>query len=199
MQSEVVALLMIGGLRSSASPPCGIGDAFRGTALTPPSLPPDHTLQPLSNMSRRVLSLPLRTRYVQPTWTCRRCLTIEADTTGAPPPPFESHGETYEPLLPSIRKDIGRSPFDNLELRRPAERKPRTGPVLPHRIPPQYLQHCDDQYLNKAEREERAQLTVHKDIRGVVVSAGLMDKTVRVRVPGRTWNRKIGKVRDACN
>lgn len=33
----------------------------------------------------------------------------------------------------------------------------------------------------------------HKDIVGVVVSAGKMDKTVKVRVPGQRWEKKIGK------
>ena len=28
----------------------------------------------------------------------------------------------------------------------------------------------------------------------MVVSAGKMDKTVKVRVPGQRWNKKIGKV-----
>jgi len=30
---------------------------------------------------------------------------------------------------------------------------------------------------------------------GVVVSAGKMDKTVKVRIPQQKWNRKIKKVR----
>lgn len=34
-----------------------------------------------------------------------------------------------------------------------------------------------------------------REIQGVVVSAGLMDRTVKVRVGGRVWNDQIKKVR----
>ncbi|KLU84589.1 mitochondrial 37S ribosomal protein S17 [Magnaporthiopsis poae ATCC 64411] len=35
-----------------------------------------------------------------------------------------------------------------------------------------------------------------REIQGVVVSAGLMDRTVKVRVGGRVWNDQIKKVRE---
>jgi small subunit ribosomal protein S17 len=38
---------------------------------------------------------------------------------------------------------------------------------------------------------------VNRDIRGVVVSAGLMDKTVKVRVGAQKWNKIINKVRNS--
>ena len=65
---------------------------------------------------------------------------------------------------------------------------------LKHQIPTQYLQHSTDDRLNLAEKREREKTDKHKEIKGVVVSAGLMDKTVRVRVPGERWNKKLAKV-----
>ena len=41
----------------------------------------------------------------------------------------------------------------------------------------------------------KAALRVKHELRGVVVSSGLMDKTVKVRVGGSKWNKIVHKVR----
>ena len=41
----------------------------------------------------------------------------------------------------------------------------------------------------------KAALRVKHELRGVVVSAGLMEKTVKVRVGGAKWNKIVHKVR----
>ena len=40
---------------------------------------------------------------------------------------------------------------------------------------------------------------VTHELHGVVVSAGLMQKTVKVRVGGQKWNKVVNKVRQALN
>jgi small subunit ribosomal protein S17 len=42
----------------------------------------------------------------------------------------------------------------------------------------------------------KAARRVTTELRGVVVSAGLMEKTVKVRVGGQKWNKTVNKVRD---
>lgn len=140
-------------------------------------------------MSQRALTLPLRTRIVRSPWICRRCLATQADT--APSPPIDnafSRADTAPaPPIDDTFPQAGR-PFET----------PRKNPILAaklaHRIPSQYLQHSTSDDLNLEEKQDRDKAKKHKEIRGVVVSAGMMDKTVRVRVPGRRWNRRIGKV-----
>jgi small subunit ribosomal protein S17 len=59
----------------------------------------------------------------------------------------------------------------------------------------QYLQHSTSDALHTDEKVQREKAPpVTRRIVGVVVSAGRMHKTVKVRVPGQEWNRKIGKV-----
>lgn len=41
----------------------------------------------------------------------------------------------------------------------------------------------------------KAARRVTHELHGVVVSAGLMDKTVKVRVGGQKWNKIVNKVR----
>lgn len=128
-------------------------------------------------MSKRALTLPLRASRPRPQWICRRCMATQPETY-APPP--------IDPLPPAAdgpgQDHLNK--MNSLLSRR-----------LPHRIHPQYLMHSTSDKLNAAAKAERdAHIEKHKDIRGVVVSAGLMDKTVRVRVPGKRWNKKIGKV-----
>lgn len=41
----------------------------------------------------------------------------------------------------------------------------------------------------------RAAQRVTRELHGVVVSAGVMQKTVKVRVGGRKWNSQVQKVR----
>lgn len=51
---------------------------------------------------------------------------------------------------------------------------------------------------NEKAQRERVQGEVaggHKKMVGVVVSAGKMDRTVKVRIPGQRWEGRIGKVR----
>lgn len=126
-----------------------------------------------TGMSQRALTLPLRTRGIQSAWICRRCLATQAES------------------IPSLNSE---API--------ASQRPHRAQVtevlsrrLPHNIPTQYLQHSRSEHLDPIEKAQRdSHIEKHKEIRGVVVSAGLMDKTVRVRVPGRRWNKKIGKV-----
>lgn len=40
----------------------------------------------------------------------------------------------------------------------------------------------------------RAARLVKRELHGVVVSSGLMDKTVKVRVGGQKWNKTVHKV-----
>lgn len=44
------------------------------------------------------------------------------------------------------------------------------------------------------EKEQRAKTEEHREIVGVVVRSGKMDRTVTVRLPGQRWERKVGKV-----
>ena len=82
---------------------------------------------------------------------------------------------------------------------------------LPHAIPPQYLFHVKRGVLPPRDRHEQKHLfkwalegysnvegqrkSKHvREIKGVVVSAGKMDRTVKVRVPWQRWEQKIKKV-----
>jgi ribosomal protein S17 len=42
----------------------------------------------------------------------------------------------------------------------------------------------------------KAARRVTHELHGVVVSAGLMDKTVKVRVGGQKWNKIVNKVKE---
>ncbi|KAF2724205.1 nucleic acid-binding protein [Polychaeton citri CBS 116435] len=124
-------------------------------------------------MSHRAITLPIRSlsrQASQQQWVCRRCIATQAEVTpsgsgAAPPPPFDP-----------IRKQ-------QKILARP----------LAHAVPPQYLQHTTTDALNPREKAQRDHTEPHKEIVGVVVSAGKMDRTVKVRVPTRRWEPKIGK------
>lgn len=67
--------------------------------------------------------------------------------------------------------------------------------VLPHSIRPQLLQHVDPAMLHGRERDAALKSQKHHEIVGVVVRTGRMDKTVSVRVAGRRYEPRIGKVR----
>lgn len=69
---------------------------------------------------------------------------------------------------------------------------------LPHPVPIQYLQHTTSDKLSEEEQEWRRKTPPHGQLVGVVVSAGKMDKTVKVRIPGQRWEKKIGKVGRVC-
>ena len=171
-------------VRRSPSPPRDVEEMLQRASS------PHATLHVTLVMSQRALTLPLRPRFPRPQWICRRCLATEVDATTPSADPIPPPSETP---LPSAVKPLGRT------RQKPS---PLTGNAperflatrLPHRIPPQYLQHSTSDDLNSEEKKEREQAEKHSEIRGVVVSAGLMDKTVRVRVPGRRWNKKLGKV-----
>ncbi|KAF2772593.1 nucleic acid-binding protein [Teratosphaeria nubilosa] len=66
-----------------------------------------------------------------------------------------------------------------------------------HSIPLQLLQHLSDesaQLLPVEEQEVRGRLgPAPKSNTGVVVSAGKMDRTVKVRMVGKKWNNKVKK------
>ena len=65
---------------------------------------------------------------------------------------------------------------------------------LRQKIPVSYLQHSTTDLLPAHEKEQRAETVPHKQLIGVVVSSGKMDKTVTVRVGTQTWNKRVKKV-----
>ena len=146
-------------------------------------------------MSSRTLVLPVRslsrqTHHTQ--WICRRCLATQqtsSPTISSPEPPPQrilkdpSETSTYDATLPSSQRDYRLTKTD-FHLKKP----------LSHKIPRQYLQHSTSELLHQNEKKEREKAIAHKRIMGVVVSAGKMEKTVKVRCPGRRWEGKIGKV-----
>lgn len=171
-------------------------------------------------MSRRTISLPFRlASSVAPKphmnqWVCRRCLSTQPDGTNAaasitpiaqsaapPTPPVESPAtasseapSSYDSTLPASKRNYPLNKTD-FHLKK----------ALPHSVPLQYLQHSTSDALapkEKAQREKQwlqAQINGQKDprknlLQGVVVSAGKMQKTVKVRIPTRRWEGRIGKV-----
>lgn len=150
-----------------------------------------HTTPMTANMSQRALHLPIRTLTARngAQWTCRRCLATEPVSPSQPPmpPPQKkdpSETSNYDPSLPSSQRDYRLTPTDFYLKRH-----------LPQRIPDQYLQHSTSPILHLEEKVQRETVSKHKRIIGVVVSAGKMDKTVKVRLPTQRWNTRIHKVR----
>ena len=147
-------------------------------------------------MSQSALSLPIRTlagaRRRGGQWICQRCLATQTNTSlpsvDSPPPPRilkdASDADNYDPTLPSSQRDY-RLTKNDFHLKK----------ALPHKLPVQYLQHSTSEILHQTEQAQREQTRKHKRLVGVVVSAGRMEKTVKVKMPGQTWNKKIGKVR----
>lgn len=151
-------------------------------------------------MSRRTLSLPIRTlssvRPSNPQWVCRRCLATQSgNVTASPTPDFlhakEPSPDNYDPTLPASQR-IGpdgkpyRLKKSDFYLKKMLPQK---------RIPDQYLLHSTSEILHVKEKKQRELLKPHKKIVGVVVSAGKMDKTVKVRIATQIWNTRIKKVR----
>lgn len=65
---------------------------------------------------------------------------------------------------------------------------------MPHFVSPQYLQHVQPGMLHGEEAKRMQGLQKHKELVGVVVRTGRMDKTVTVRIPGRRWEARVKKV-----
>nr|POF14961.1 hypothetical protein CFP56_71908 [Quercus suber] len=140
-------------------------------------------------MSRRAFTLPLRIvsssappSRNQPlqSWICQRCLSTQTSPTPlTTPPPTASVADANSDSSASAEW--------------------RTAQILAtplkHRIPPQYLQHSTSPFLHKEEiaQREAEGLRTHTQITGVVIDAGKMDKTVKVRIVGRRWEKRIGK------
>lgn len=147
------------------------------------------TSSPSLTMSRRALSLPIRT--ISPAnplsghtqWICRRCIATQAPLQADSP-------QTYDPTLPFAQR-IGPDgqPYTLTKTDRVLKRV-----LKQQRIPVQYLQHSTSEILPDGEKAQREQTVLHKKAVGVVVSSGKMDKTVTVRIGGQTWNKRIGKV-----
>lgn len=136
-------------------------------------------------MSARALSLPIRAlsrpQIAQQAerYTCQRCLsTTTAQAQDTQPTPAG-----YNPSLTASQRDYSLTTTDRLVKR-----------ILPHTIRPQMLQHVDPTKLHGRERDAAEKIGKHKEIVGVVVRTGRMDKTVSVRVAGRRYEPKIGKV-----
>lgn len=145
-----------------------------------------------------------RQQIVQQTerYTCRRCLhTTQAQAQDATPVQIDTETPTATPVtassaslaeynatLPASKRDYPLTKTDRMVKR-----------ILPHSIRPQLLQHVDPAKLHGRERETALKNQKHAEIVGVVVRTGRMDKTVSVRVAGRRYEPRIGKVRfTAC-
>lgn len=148
-------------------------------------------------MSRPAYTLAFRSgvRVQRAPWLCRRCLATQASSS--------SSRDATVGLSPLSPDEITEASSELAALSSPTAQQPRPRWVglknlsqpLPHRLPPAYLRLCDPQALTPEEREHQKRVPASKTIRGVVVSAGKMDKTVKMRVAGQRWNKKIGKVR----
>lgn len=159
-------------------------------------------------MSARAFALPIRA-FSRPQvaqqaerYTCRRCLhTTQTQAQEATPVQINAQAPTlcpadplhaqatpapvkgYNPALNASQRDFPLTTTDRLVKR-----------ILPHGIRPQLLQHVDPAKLHGRERSVALRNPKHKDIVGVVVRTGRMDKTVSVRVAGRRYEPRIGKV-----
>lgn len=161
---------------------------------------PAHTIAP--TMSRPVLSLPIRAlSSTQPNasqWVCRRCLATQAEaptsTTPIPPANLPDRSVTstpkYDPTLPASQRIGPDGKVYRLNRRDFLLKKP----LGQDRIPTAYLQHSTAKHLHINEKAQREKTVPHKQIIGVVVSHGKMDRTVKVRIGKQTWNPRIGKV-----
>ncbi|KAF2858873.1 nucleic acid-binding protein [Piedraia hortae CBS 480.64] len=129
-------------------------------------------------MSQRSLILPqrffpqIKPHYTR--WICRRCLTAPAATQAQPP---------SDPPVGNPRSSHREQTKIATLLSTPITAK----------IPPQLLCHSTSSLLPLEEQEQRAATRPHKEITGVVVSSGKMQKTVKVRVQGQKWNSRIKK------
>jgi hypothetical protein len=160
----------------------------------------------IPKMSARAFTLPIRA-FSRPQitqqaerYTCRRCLhTTQTQAQEATPVQIESEAPNntlpisisestttaaYNPALKATQRDYLLSRTDRLVKR-----------ILPHSVRPQLLQHVDPMVLHGRERAAALRVQKHHEIVGVVVRTGRMDKTVSVRVAGRRWEGRIGKVR----
>lgn len=157
----------------------------------------------IPNMSARAFSLPIRA-FSRPQvaqqaerYTCRRCLhTTQTQAQEAAPVQIDAQAPIlpvpvsqpktaakYNPTLNASQRDYRLSKTDR-----------RVKTILPHTIRPQLLQHVDPALLHGRERDAALKAEKHKEIVGVVVRTGKMDKTVSVRVAGRRYEPRIGKV-----
>ncbi|GAB7324640.1 hypothetical protein MBLNU13_g08523t1 [Cladosporium sp. NU13] len=137
-------------------------------------------------MSARAFTLPIRA-FSRPQvaqqaerYTCRRCLhttqtqaqeatsvQIEAEAPILPVPVSEPKtAAKYNPTLNATQRDYPLSTKDRLVKR-----------ILPHSIRPQLLQHVNPAVLHGREREAALKAEKHKEIVGVVVRTGSMNKT----------------------
>ncbi|KAK3674456.1 hypothetical protein LTR78_005542 [Recurvomyces mirabilis] len=157
-------------------------------------------------MSRRSLSLPLRlassASSQRSSWICRRCLATQAAEL-----PSAIDAVVSTPTLPSgSAATTSQAQHGDPRLSASGRKDPATGRVqtlsrtdrllkapLPHPVPEQHLQHTTADYLPEEELWARSRTQPHKKIVGIVVSAGKMEKTVKVRVAGQRWEPRIRK------
>lgn len=157
-------------------------------------------------MSQRTFTLPLRlasSSRPQSQYVCRRCLATQSTnthpSTGVYQTPWLPEGtplpENYDPSLPFEKRTLSETGEDGKPQHyRLTKTDWYLKKGLPHAIPPQYLQHSTASHLAHEERQQREKFQDHKEILGVVVSSGKMDRTVKVRLPGQRFERKVGKV-----
>ncbi|CAK4034756.1 nucleic acid-binding [Lecanosticta acicola] len=141
-------------------------------------------------MSQRALALPIRTlsspHRLPSQWICQRCLSTQTDTPTSPVSPAEqgvTAPSTYDPTLPFSQRGYPLNKTD-FNLKKPLKQA---------RIPEAHLRYSTSDLLHQNEKGQREKAIPHKKIVGVVVSAGKMQRTVRVRVAGQKWNKRIGK------
>ncbi|KAI7460347.1 glycosyl transferase, partial [Hortaea werneckii] len=156
-------------------------------------------------MSQRTLTLPLRlasSSRPQSQYICRRCLATQSTntlpSTGVFQTPWLPEGtplpENYDPTLTFEKRTLSETGEDGKPQHyRLTKTDWYLKKGLPHAIPPQYLQHSTASHLAHEERLQREKTQEHREILGVVVSSGKMDRTVKVRLPGQRFERKVGK------
>lgn len=160
-------------------------------------------------MKQRLLSFVSRPPIREPgaQWLCQSCLAKASkrsiSSTAPSLHPTALSSDTSSAIVSSPTQAFDADVVDRFADLREIK--------LPHRLPPQLLVHVDPIALNDQERREREHLykwamaghvnadfqpkqeTV-RQIKGVVVSAGKMNRTVKVRVPGQRFEKHVKKV-----
>ena len=207
-QKIIVELADRASLRRESSTPATRDNALTRRILSCPSRDTSIIHHYITTMSCRSVTLPLRlvssVTAQRSSWTCRRCLATQAAGI-----PLAIDEVVSTPILPSgLAATTSRSQYGDPRVSASSRKDPTTGRIqtlsrtdrllkvpLPHPVPEQHLQHTTADYLPEEQLWARSRTRPHKKIVGVVVSAGKMDKTVKVRVAGQRWEPRIRKVR----
>ncbi len=130
-------------------------------------------------------------------YTCRRCLHTPRPRRKNSHPYKSTQKHPFSPVPVSEPKAAANTTRLSMQQARlPALTNDRlVKRILPHSIRPQLLQHDDPAVLHGRERDAALKSQKHHEIVGVVFGRGRMEKTVSVRVAGRRYEPRIGKVR----